>query len=71
MNVDGKKEFLSKLCSTLKRKILSPFLVTYEDVFSGINLRRYSGRLLLKILQNTPSFLYQRRNWSDSKPSAW
>ena len=34
---DGKKEFLQKLRLIFKRGILPAFLVTYEDVFSGIN----------------------------------
>ena len=44
---DGKKEFL--LCLILKRGI-SAFLVPYDDVFSGINLKTCCGLLLLKIL---------------------
>ena len=31
-----------------KRGILSAFLVTYEDVLSGVNLKGYCGLLLLK-----------------------
>ena len=58
----------------LNKQILTAFLVTYyEDIFSGINLKRYCGFLLLKIskilLQNIPNFLYQSRNWNDSKPT--
>ena len=51
--------------------MLSAFLVTYKDVFSGIHLKKYCGLLLLQILKNIPSFLYQYRHCSDSKPSSW
>ena len=34
----------------LKRGIFSAGLVAYDDVFSDINLKRYCGLLLLKIL---------------------
>ena len=46
MIVEGKKEFLKKLC-ILKQGMLSTFLVAYAWVFSGISLKRYWGLLLL------------------------
>ena len=45
--VEGKKEFLKKLCLMLKKGILSTFLVAYAWFFSGISLKRYWGLLLL------------------------
>ena len=41
MIVEGKKEFLKKLCLILKQGMLSTFLVAYAWVFSGISLKRY------------------------------
>ena len=41
MIVEGKKEFLKKLCLILKQGMLSTFLVAYTWVFSGISLKRY------------------------------
>ena len=45
--VEGRKEFLKKLCLILKQGMLSTFLVAYECVFSGISLKRYWGLLFL------------------------
>ena len=39
--VEGKKEFLKKLCLILKQGMLSTFLIAYAWVFSGISLKRY------------------------------
>ena len=47
MIVEGKKEFLKKLCLILKQGMLSTFLVAYAWVFSGISLQRYWKLLLL------------------------
>ena len=41
MIVEGKKEFLKRLCLILKQEMLSTFLVAYAYVFSGISLKRY------------------------------
>ena len=41
MIVEGKKEFLKRLCLILKQGMLSTFLVAYAYVFSGISLKRY------------------------------
>ena len=41
MIVEGKKDFLKKLCLILKQGILSTFLVAYAWIFSGISLKRY------------------------------
>ena len=41
MIVEGKKEFLKKLCLILKQGMLSKFLVAYAWVFSGISLKRF------------------------------
>ena len=41
MTAEEKKEFLKKLCLTLKQGMLSTFLVAYACVFSGISLKRY------------------------------
>ena len=45
MIVEGKKEFLKKLCLILKQGMLSTFLVAYAQGFSGISLKRYWGLL--------------------------
>ena len=47
MIVEGKKEFLKKLCLILKQGMLSTFVVAYALVFSGISLKRYWGLLFL------------------------
>ena len=47
MIVEGKKEFLKKLCLILKQEMLSTFLVAYAWDFSGIILKRYWGLLFL------------------------
>ena len=49
MIVEGKKEFLKKLCLILKQGMLSTFLVAYAWVFWGISLKRYWGLLFLQI----------------------
>ena len=41
MIVEGKKEFLKKLCLILKQEMLPMFLVAYAWVFAGISLKRY------------------------------
>ena len=52
----------------LKRQILLAFLITDEEVFSGINLKKI---LWTFAFANIPTFLYQCRKWSDCKPSSW
>ena len=47
---DGKKEFLRKLCLTLKVVILSEFLVVCNLLLLGIKLNKYGSELLLIIL---------------------
>ena len=47
---DGKKEFLKKLCLTLKSVMLSEFLVVCNLLLLGIKLNKYGGDLLLIIL---------------------
>ena len=47
---DGKKEFLKKLCLTLKGVMLSEFLVVCNLLLLGIKLNKYGGDLLLIIL---------------------
>ena len=47
---DGKKEFLKKLCLTLKGVMLSEFLVVRNLLLLGIKLNKYGGDLLLIIL---------------------
>ena len=47
---DGKKEFLRKLCLTLKVIILSEFLVVCNLLLLGIKLNKYGSELLLIIL---------------------
>ena len=47
MIVEGKKEFLKKLCLILKQGMLSTFVVAYAWAFSGISLKRYWGLLFL------------------------
>ena len=46
--VEGKKEFLKKLCLFLKQGMLSTFLVAYVQVFPGVSLKRYQGLLFCK-----------------------
>ena len=41
MIVEGKQEFLKKLCLILKQGMLLTFLVAYQCVFSGISSKRY------------------------------
>ena len=41
--VDGKKEFLEKLCFDLKMGRLGTLLVLYEARLTGIKWKRYSG----------------------------
>ena len=41
MIVEGKREFLKKLCLILKQGMLLTFPVAYAWVFSGISLKRY------------------------------
>ena len=48
--IDGKKEFLKKLCLTLKSVMLSEFLVVYNLLLLGIKLNKYGRDLLLIIL---------------------
>ena len=48
--VEGKKEFLKKLCFTLKRGILFTFLVLQVLFKERIILNKYFGYWLLKIL---------------------
>ena len=43
MTVEGKKEFIKKLCLSLKRVILSLVLVLYPLLTLGSILKRYSG----------------------------
>ena len=40
IKVDGKKEFLKKLCLVLKRRMLSMFLVLYALLIAGSILER-------------------------------
>ena len=47
---DGKKEFLKKLCITLKGIMLSEFLVVCNLLLLGIKLNNYGGDLFLIIL---------------------
>ena len=47
---DGKKEFLKKLCLTLKGVMLSEFLVVCNLLLLGVKLNKYGGDLLLIIL---------------------
>ena len=47
MLADGKKTFLKKLCLIFINGISSTLLVTGEDVFTGIDLKRYKGLLFL------------------------
>ena len=44
---DGKKEFLKKLCLTLKGVMLSEFLVVCNLLLLGIKLNKYGGDLFL------------------------
>ena len=63
--LEGKQEFLKKLCLILKQGMLSKFLVTYTYMSFCqvlISLKRYWGLLFLQIFKNIPSFLYQRSN---------
>ena len=46
---DGTKEFLKKLCLTLKGVMLSEFLVVCNLLLLGIKLNKYGGDLLLII----------------------
>ena len=43
MTVDGKKEFIKKLCLPLKRGILSLVLILYALLTLESTLKRYSG----------------------------
>ena len=43
MTVEGKKEFIKKLCLSLKRVILSLVLVLYPLLTLGSILKRYPG----------------------------
>ena len=43
MTVEGKKEFIKKLCLSLKRVTLSLVLVLYPLLTLGSILKRYSG----------------------------
>ena len=45
-----KKRIIIKVVPNIKRGILSAFLATYEDVFAGINVKRYCGLSFEKIL---------------------
>ena len=62
MTVDGKKEFLKKLCLAMKREMLLLVLVLYALLALGSILKRYSGDW--KVAE-----FYLLR--SDSKPSSW
>ena len=48
--VDGKKEFLKKLCFVLTRRILCIFRVEYNERLVGIKLNGYFVFSLSKIL---------------------
>ena len=70
MAIERKKDFLKNVLLSIKRRLFSAFLATYEDGFSGTNLKRYRELSLLQILQNIPGFLYHHCNLDDFKPSS-
>ena len=71
ITVDGKKEFLKKLCFVSTRGILCIFRVEYNERLVGIKLNRFLEFTFSKTLWKRQSFLHQRRSRRDSNPNSW
>ena len=69
--VEGKKEFLKKLCFTLKMGMLCTALEVWNECPTGIKWNRYRGCSFLKTLHKRQSFLYQGQSLWGSKPNSW
>ena len=72
ITVDGKNEFLKKVCLTFNLRILSIlFLVLYAVLVVWILSKRYLGDWFLAILKKQQSSQKHRRCFKDSKPNPW